>query len=57
MALYFVRKISIKFNFYDLPDKKKIHKKKITKTAGTALIPIIILNLIFLELNYQLFYF
>ena len=56
-GLYFVEKISASFNFYDLPDKKKIHKKKITKTAGIVLIPIIILNIIFLELNYQLFYF
>lgn len=57
ITLYFVRKISIKFEFYDLPDKKKIHTKKITKTAGLAIIPIIILNLIFLDLNYELFYF
>lgn len=56
-GLYIVRKISTFFNFYDLPDKGKIHKKKITKTAGTALIPIIILDLFFLELNYQLLYF
>ncbi len=57
IALYFVRKISIKFDFYDLPDKKKIHKKKITKAAGLVMVPITILNLIFLDLNYQLFYF
>ncbi len=56
-GLYFVEKISANFNFYDLPNKKKIHKKKVTKVAGTALIPIIILNLSFLDLNYQLFYF
>ncbi len=56
-GLYFVDKISAIFNFYDLPDKKKIHKKKVTKIAGTVLIPIIILNLNFLDLNYQLFYF
>ncbi len=57
ITLYFAEKISVKFNFYDLPDKKKIHKKKVTKAAGLALIPIIGLNLIFLDLNYQLFYF
>ena len=56
-TLYFVDKISIKFNFYDLPDKKKIHKKKTTKAAGLVMIPIVVLNLIFLDLNYQLFYF
>ena len=56
-GLYFVDKISAIYNFYDLPDKKKIHKKKVTKAAGLALIPIIGLNLIFLDLNYQLFYF
>ena len=57
ITLYFAEKISVKFNFYDLPDKKKIHKKKVTKAAGLVLIPIIGLNLIFLDLNYQLFYF
>ena len=57
ITLYFAEKISVKFNFYDLPDKKKIHKKKVTKVAGLALIPIIALNLVFLDLNYQLFYF
>ena len=56
-GLYFVDKISARFNFYDLPNKKKIHKKKVTKIAGTVLIPVIILNLNFLDLNYQLFYF
>ena len=28
ISLYLVQQISVKYKFYDLPDKKKIHKKK-----------------------------
>ena len=57
ISLYLVQKISIKYNFYDLPDKKKIHKKKVTKSAGLALIPIILLNIVIFEYNFYTFYF
>tara|TARA_B100000242_G_scaffold167944_1_gene120062 strand:- start:2735 stop:3730 length:996 start_codon:yes stop_codon:yes gene_type:complete len=57
ISLYLVEKLSVKFNFYDLPNKKKIHKEKTTKAAGLALIPTIFLNLIFFDQSYQLSYF
>lgn len=57
ISLYLIQKISIKYNFYDWPDKNKIHKEKVTKSAGLALIPLIILNLKFLNYNFHISYF
>ena len=56
ISLYLVQQISIKYNFYDLPDKK-IHKKKVTKSAGLALIPIILLNIVIFKYDFHIFYF
>ena len=57
ISLYLIQQISIKYNFYDWPDKNKIHKEKVTKSAGLALIPLIILNLKFLNYNFHISYF
>ncbi len=57
LSLYLIQQISIKFNFYDFPSKEKVHKEKVTKSAGLAMIPVIILNFAFITYNFHIFYF
>ncbi len=53
-SLIFTYKISKYFNFYDLPNKLKIHENKIPNIAGLGLLPIAILIILINELNFKI---
>ena len=52
--LIFTYKISKIFNFYDLPNKIKIHKYKIPNIAGLGLLPLGFLIIYFFELSREI---
>ena len=52
--LYVTFKCSVKFGFYDLPDIKKIHKKKTPNLGGLALIPYMLIVLYFYDYNQEI---
>ena len=51
LFLYFTFKFSKKFQFYDLPDGKKIHKIKTPNLGGLALIPFAFSMIYFFDYN------
>ena len=57
LSLYLIQQISIKYQFFDFPSKEKVHKEKVTKSAGLAMIPVIMLNFAFITYNFHIFYF
>lgn len=53
-SLYATEKLSRLLNYYDLPDGFKIHKSKVPKAAGLAIIPLVVLMFLIYDFNQQL---
>ena len=54
LSIMFLDSFAKKFNIFDVPQKLKIHKEKVTKTAGFGIIFIIICSLILFDYSQEL---
>ena len=54
VIIYFTILISRKYSFYDIPNKRKIHKKKILNTSGISLYIFLLILISIQEFSYEL---